>query len=190
MPAWTWFGVTCTLLVLSALNECITHLTDGEYFLMLGSFGALMALHFGAPNSPLAQPRNVIFSNLVAAGIAVVIYYLSGPEFLGVRLSPASLQHPCLLSSPPHPIDCAQIIPQWVAVAITPATAIAVNQRMGVLHPPAGAASLIFVSAGKRITDLGWMYLIMPLLVGNIICCIMASLINNISKTRQYPVFF
>lgn len=165
VPAWTWFGVACTLLVLSALNEWITQLTDGEYFLIIGSFGALMALQFGAPNSPLAQPRNVIFSNLVAAAIAVAFYYLSGPEFLGV-------------------------IPQWVAVALAPATAIAVNQRLGVLHPPAGAASLIFVSAGQRITDLGWMYLIMPLLVGNLVCCCMAALVNNLCKTRQYPVFF
>lgn len=191
--------MTCTLLVLSALNEWITQLTDGEYFLIIGSFGALMALQFGAPNSPLAQarrslapitpdlapispqsrpdltlvspgsppaqPRNVIFSNLVAAAIAVAFYYLSGPEFLGV-------------------------IPQWVAVALAPATAIAVNQRLGVLHPPAGAASLIFVSAGQRITDLGWMYLIMPLLVGNLVCCCMAALVNNLCKTRQYPVFF
>ena len=82
------------------------------------------------------------------------------------------------------------MIPQWVAVALVPATAIAINQRMGLLHPPAGAASLIFVSAGKRITDLGWMYVLMPLLVGNLVCCAMAAAINNLSKTRQYPVFY
>ena len=44
----------------SGLNQLTIQLSDGEYFLLLGSYGALMALQFGAPNSPLAQPRNAI----------------------------------------------------------------------------------------------------------------------------------
>ena len=205
-PAWTWVGIAATLLTLSGLNELTVQESDGDYFLMLGSFGALMALQFGAPksaapssraldhtrrfqapryllrrgsplltppppspppgnSSPLAQPRNAVFGCSLAAGIAVLFYYLSGDGFLGV-------------------------IPKWVAVALAPATAIAVSQRCGVLHPPAGAASLIFVGGGAKITDLGWMYLLMPLLVGNLVCCMMAMLINNLSRKRQYPVFW
>ena len=123
-----------------------------------------MALLFGAPNSPVAQPRNAVFGCLIAATIAVCFGYLG----------------------PTH----ADVVPQWALVALAPATAIAVNQRMGMLHPPAGAAALIFVSAGERITDLGWTYLLLPLLVGNVYCCGMAMLINNISLARRYPVFY
>lgn len=58
--AYTFFGVLITLLCLSSLSKQTVDETDGRYFLVLGSFGALMALLFGAPNSLLAQPRNAI----------------------------------------------------------------------------------------------------------------------------------
>ena len=106
-----------------------------------------------------------MFGCSLTATVAVLFHYLSGEGFLGV-------------------------LPKWAAVALAPATAIALSQRCGVLHPPAGAASLIFVVGGARITDLGWMYLLTPLLVGNLVCCMMAMLVNNLSQKRQYPVFW
>ena len=163
--AWTFVGVFLTLLALSGASALVGHISDGQYFLMLGSFGALMALQYGAPNSPLAQPRNAIGGCLIAAGTAILVYYLSGPDFLG-------------------------ILPKSVAVALAPAISIATCQRVNLLHPPAGAAALIFVSAGARITDLGWLYLFVPLMAGNVVCCFFAMLINNLAKDRQYPVFW
>ena len=165
VAAWTWAGVALTLLCLSALNEVTVRLTDGEYFIMLGSFGALVTLLFGAPSSPLAQPRNAIGGGILSAGISVLFYYVSGPAFLGA-------------------------LPTWIAAALAPATAIALSQRFGVLHPPAGAAALIFITGGPKITDLGWMYLVLPLTVGNIICVLMATAFNNLSRNRQYPLFY
>jgi hypothetical protein len=162
---WTWVGITLTLLGLGGLSLLTEHLSDGEHFLMLGSFGALMALQFGAPNSPLAQPRNAVLGCTLAGSISILVYYLSGPDFLGV-------------------------LPKWAACAIAPATAIAICQRVNLLHPPAGAAALIFVSAPARVTSLGWMYLLLPLLLGNLFCCAMAMLVNNAAKERQYPVFW
>ena len=41
-----------------------------------------------------------------------------------------------------------------------------------------------------RITDLGWLYLFLPLMAGNVICCFFAMLINNLAKDRQYPIFW
>ena len=163
--AWTFIGVFLTLLALSASNAFVSHISDGQYFLMLGSFGALMALQYGAPNSPLAQPRNALGGCSIAAGTAILVYYLSGPDF-------------------------AAILPKSVAVALAPAISISLCQRVNLLHPPAGAAALIFVGGGAKITDLGWVYMFMPLMLGNIICCIMAMLINNLAKDRQYPVFW
>jgi len=164
LAAWSWFGVALTLLLLSGLNQLTLRLSEERYFLMLGSFGALLALLYGAPNSPLAQPRNAVLGCTVAAGVAVVLNYFSAPEHLSW-------------------------VPQWVMIAIAPATAIAANQRLGVLHPPAGAAALIFV-ASPRATDLGWMYLVLPLLVGNVVCCAVAMCVNNVSRNRRYPLFY
>jgi hypothetical protein len=162
---WTWLGVASTLLCLSALNQLTLRVSEGDYRLLIGSFGALMTLLYGAPSSPLGQPKNVIFGNTVAAMVAVGLYYLSGEAFLGV-------------------------VPGWVMCALAPATAIALMQRTALLHPPAGAAALIFVSGPPAITDLGWMYLVMPLLVGNIVCICMAMIINNLSRKRQYPLWW
>jgi CBS-domain-containing membrane protein len=44
------------------------------------------------------------------------------------------------------------------------------------------------VSQGARIQDTGWMYLVLPLLVGNLVCLFCACAVNNLSKKRQYPV--
>ena len=163
--AYTFFGVLITLLCLSSLSKRTVDETDGRYFLMLGSFGALMALLFGAPNSPLAQPRNAILGCTLSGSISILFYYLSGPEFLG-------------------------FLPRWLAQAFAPAAAIAISQRVNLLHPPAGAAALIFISGNDKIIDLGWMYLVLPLLAGNCLCVLVASVFNNAIPGRQYPVFW
>ena len=163
--AYTFFGVLITLLCLSSLSKRTVDETDGRYFLMLGSFGALMALLFGAPNSPLAQPRNAILGCTLSGSISILFYYLSGPEFVG-------------------------FLPKWLAQAFAPAAAIAISQRVNLLHPPAGAVALIFISGNAKIVDLGWMYLVLPLLAGNCLCVLVASVFNNAIPERQYPVFW
>lgn len=163
--AWAWVGSASTLLVLDVLHSYIYDESDGQYFLMLGSFGALVAILFGAPHSSFAQPRAVLCSNMIAASIAVTVHLLSSPAHLN-------------------------LIPLRMAIAIAPATAIAVNHRLGLLHPPAGAAALIFVSGGQQITAMGWMYLLVPLGVANVVCVLMATAFNNLSSARQYPLYW
>ena len=154
-----------TVLALSALNEGIERWSGDKYGAMLGSFGALVTLLFGAPKSPLTQPRNAIFGNVVAASTSVLTFYLSGPQFLDVLLP-------------------------WIAVALAVATAIAVTQRLNILHPPAGAAALIFSTAGPAITDLGWTYLVFPLLCGTVLCLVMAAAFNNCFQSRRFPIYY
>ena len=105
------------------------------------------------------------YRSQLSGSIAILFFYLSSPKYY-------------------------DIIPQWIAVALVPATAIAAMQACGVSHPPAGAASLIFISGGAKLTNMGWMYLITPLLIGNIICVLCAMAINNLVKKRQYPVYW
>ena len=81
-------------------------------------------------------------------------------------------------------------MPSWVRAALAPATAIAAMAFFGVLHPPAGAAALIFATATPAFASIKFMYLVLPLLVGNIVCIIMATLINNLIKKREYPLYW
>jgi len=53
-----------------------------SYPLLIAPFGASTVLLFGAPNSPLAQPRNLIFGNLVGAISAVLCVFLLGASSL------------------------------------------------------------------------------------------------------------
>ena len=46
--------------------------------LLMAPFGASAVLVFGAPNSPLAQPRNVIGGHVVSALVGVTVYQLVG----------------------------------------------------------------------------------------------------------------
>jgi CBS-domain-containing membrane protein len=56
--------------------------------LLMASFGASAALVFGAPKSPLAQPRNVILGHAISALIGVTIYKLvGGNDIAGICLA-------------------------------------------------------------------------------------------------------
>lgn len=47
---------------------------------LIGSFGASAALLFGAPRAPLAQPRSLIFGQLIAAVCGVTAFKLVGAD--------------------------------------------------------------------------------------------------------------
>ena len=57
----------------------------------MAPFGATSVLIFGVPDSPLAQPRNVIGGNLVAALVSLTILHLfgSGPWAMGMAVATA-----------------------------------------------------------------------------------------------------
>jgi len=46
--------------------------------LLIGSFGASAVLLFGATDSPLAQPRNLVGGHLLSAGVAVLVVAIFG----------------------------------------------------------------------------------------------------------------
>jgi CBS-domain-containing membrane protein len=48
--------------------------------LLMAPFGATSVLIFGIPDSPLAQPRNVIGGNFIAALVSLTILHLFGAE--------------------------------------------------------------------------------------------------------------
>lgn len=55
--------------------------------LLIGSFGASAVLLFGASDSPLAQPRNLIGGHLISALVAVAVVALAGNATWAVALA-------------------------------------------------------------------------------------------------------
>jgi CBS-domain-containing membrane protein len=114
-----------------------------------------MTLQYGLAMAPASQPRNAIYGPTLAISIAMAFTYI--PE---------------------------TTLPLWVRVPLATATAIASLTKLGITHPPAGAATVI-ISSG------GYDWIVLPLiLLGNVIAIITATLINNMSDKRQYPTFW
>ncbi len=78
----------------------------------------------------------------------------------------------------------------WLAAAVAVATAIAVMHATRTLHPPGGATALIAVIGSPKVHNLGYLYAVIPAGSGALIMLVVALLINNIPKTRQYPEYW
>lgn len=127
-----------------------------ENLFLIGSFGASSVLVYGAIQSPLAQPRNLIGGHLVSALIGVTIYKFV-PDIL------------------------------WLTAPLAVAFSIIAMQITKTMHPPGGATALIAIIGSERITELGYWYVLSPVLSGCLILYVTALLFNNMTTNRQYP---
>jgi CBS-domain-containing membrane protein len=78
----------------------------------------------------------------------------------------------------------------WLASALAVSTSIALMHATKTLHPPGGATALIAVIGGPKITNLGFLYALIPVGAGVTCMLIVALLINNIPAQRKYPEFW
>ena len=81
------------------------------------------------------------------------------------------------------------IIPNeiWLSSAFAVSLSIVFMQITKTLHPPGGATALIANIGSEKITGLGYMYVISPVLSGVIILLLVALLVNNRAAHRGYP---
>lgn len=79
--ALSWIGALLAITVLSLISSW------SHYLLLAAPMGASSVLLFGYPLSPLAQPRNIILGNTLAAVISVVLVGLHGPNLLSGGLA-------------------------------------------------------------------------------------------------------
>lgn len=75
----------------------------------------------------------------------------------------------------------------WLSAPLAVSLSIVIMQVTKTLHPPGGATALIAVTGSAQIKNLGYMYVLNPVLSGAAILLIAALLFNNITKNRQYP---
>ncbi|MDI6728518.1 MAG: HPP family protein [Thermodesulfovibrionales bacterium] len=78
----------------------------------------------------------------------------------------------------------------WMAAALGVSLAIVAMLATKTVHPPGGATALIAVIGGKKIHDLGFLYVLLPAGAGALILLIVALLVNNLSKNRKYPEYW
>ena len=75
----------------------------------------------------------------------------------------------------------------WLAAALAVSISIVLMQITKTLHPPGGATALIAVIGSSKIKELGYWYVLSPVLVGVLILLLVALVVNNITENRSYP---
>ena len=144
---WSWAGASAAIGSIALIAFAAGHP------LLMAPLGASAVLAFGVPDSPLAQPRNIIGGHIIAALVGLLFFQFFGGS--------------------------------WWVMGPAVATAIAVMQITGMVHPPAGANPLIALSTGAS-----WDYILLPVAVSAVLLTIMAILVNNLSHTRRYPLYW
>lgn len=129
--------------------------------ILIASLGASAILDFGAIASPLAQPRNSIIGNTLAAicGTAIAKLFQHSPQFSGI---------------------------EWVSGAVGCAVAGLVMSITGTVHPPGGATAVL-ASTEMHVLAMGWPYVGIVLLDSTLMVCV-ALLFNNVF--RRYPMYW
>jgi len=151
---WTFVGAFLGIGIIGFVQSF--YFSELENIFLIGSFGASAVLVFGAANSPLAQPRNLIFGHFFSAIIGVCCY----------KLIPDTV---------------------WLSSALSVSLAIVAMQITKTMHPPGGATALIANIGTPKIKELGFIYAFSPVLSGVLVLCIVAIIVNNIPKNRNYP---
>ncbi|MGL2966221.1 HPP family protein [Flavobacterium sp. XGLA_31] len=76
----------------------------------------------------------------------------------------------------------------WITAPLAVSLSIVLMQITKTLHPPGGATALIAVTGSTELKNLGYWYVISPVLLGSSLLLLVALFFNNITSNRQYPV--
>ncbi|MFN6461853.1 MAG: HPP family protein [Nostoc sp. DedVER02] len=125
---WSWIG---SFLAITATSYLAVKTNSP---LLMAPFGATSVLIFGVPDSPLAQPRNVIGGNLLAAIVSLIILHSFGSSPLAMGMA----------------VSCAIAIMQFTGTVHPPSGAVALVVMMTkpgwlFLVTPAFEGSMILV---------------------------------------------
>lgn len=151
---WAFLGSFIGIGVISFFQSKFLFDTDNVF--LIGSFAASCVLVFGAIQSPLAQPRNLILGNVVSAIIGVTIN----------KILPETI---------------------WLSAPLAVSLSIVFMQLTRSLHPPGGATALIAIIGSEKVKNLGYLYVLSPVLTGSLILLIVAYVFNNLTPERTYP---
>jgi len=154
-----FIGSFCGIGLLAILQQYVFR--QYQYTLLIGSFGASSVLLYTTPDSPLAQPRNVILSHPIAALIGVSLRLIFG----GIP-------------------EC-----YWLMCALAVSLSIVATNLTNTTHPPAGATALTCVIGSRDLIMMD--FLLIPFVtLGATLLLIVALVVNNINSAMRYPQFW
>jgi len=151
---WSFLGAFFGIGIIAFIQS--HSLSATENIFLIGSFGASSVLIYGAIQSPLAQPRNLVGGHVISALVGVTVYKIV-PDII------------------------------WLSAPLAVSFSIVLMQYTKTLHPPGGATALIAVSSTGKIPELGFWYVLSPVLSGCLILLLTALFFNNITSNRSYP---
>ncbi|MDN4164998.1 HPP family protein [Cytophagales bacterium LB-30] len=151
---WSFVGAFVGIGLIAYMQENVGLASDRLF--LIGSFGASSVLVYGAIQSPLAQPRNLVGGHVLSALLGVTVHLLL-----------------------PQPI--------WLAAPLAVGLSIVIMQATKTLHPPGGATALVAVIGSERVTDMGYWFVLSPVLTGVSVLLAVALVFNNITSKRKYP---
>lgn len=86
-------------------------------------------------------------------------------------------------------VTCAKFIPDpTLAAALAVALAIGVMHYLNCIHPPGGATALSAVTSGAAVHQLGYQYLLTPVLLNTVTILLIAVVFNYPFRWRRYPL--
>ena len=138
---WSWLGAFAGIGLLAWLGQY--SFSAYSLHLLIGSFGASAVLLFGAPRSPLAQPRNLLGGHALSAAVGVICWQLlHNQPVLAQALAVASAIALMHLTDTLHPPGGATAL-----IAVTGSPQIqALGYKYAVVPVAAGAAALLVVA--------------------------------------------
>jgi len=141
MLALAWLGSFTGILIIAAADSFLSG--DAGYPFLIGSFGASCVLVFGAPASPLAQPRNLVGGHFLSALAGVAFQMLlPGVPWLSAALAVATAILLMTITKTLHPPGGATAL-----IAVSGGQAV---HDLGWLYPffPCLAGALILLAVG------------------------------------------
>jgi CBS-domain-containing membrane protein len=86
-------------------------------------------------------------------------------------------------------VTVQQFVPDilWITAPLAVSLSIVFMQITKTLHPPGGATALIAVTGSAEIRNLGYWYVVSPVLSGALILLAIALIFNNLTMNRHYP---
>ena len=94
---WSWVGAAAAIGVIGMLSSA----TAVPW--LMAPFGATAVLVFGLPDSPLAQPRNVVLGHLLTSLVGLVFLTVLGPSWWSVALAVSTAIAVMQLTRTVHP---------------------------------------------------------------------------------------
>src|SRR3972149_7366479 len=99
---WSWVGSAIGIGVCGYLSSKYFEPRDVTF--IIGSFGASAVLVYGAVNSPLAQPRNVIGGHIVSGLVGVAsFHFVGGTSWVAAAMGGSPCLAGMLCSKKLHP---------------------------------------------------------------------------------------